>query len=164
VDVRAFRAAYAHGRVMDQWEYFREEGAKAQAKAGPLRTRYWIYTIAAVAFSVILLGLRFGSPTFNKDNFASSPRFMQVFVVLLDVSPLAFPALASFTLARLAIEDVDRRIGRFRDLQNKMRATLVDLSYCGSWDSLCRSVERTEKILFNEVLEWYSISRYSATN
>jgi len=163
VDVRAFRAAYAHGRVMDQWNYFREEGAKAQAKAGPLRTRYWIYTVAAVAFSVILMGLRFGSPAFDKNNFASSPWLMQAFMLLLDVSPLAFPALASFTLARLAIEDVDRRIGRFRDLQNKMRVTLVDLSYCGSWESLSRSVERTEKILFNEVLEWHSISRYSAT-
>ena len=64
----------------------------------------------------------------------------------------------------MAVEDVDRRIGRFRDLQEKMRLALIDLSFCGSWESLCRSVGKTEKILFNEVLEWYSISRYSATD
>jgi len=164
VDLKAFRSAYAHDRVMVQWSYFRDEADRAQAKAGPLRTRYWIYTVAAVVFSLTLLALRYGSPAFAEDNLSSSPWLVQAFMVLLDVSPLALPALASFTITRMALEDVDRRVGRFRDLQNKMRITLVDLSYCGSWESLCRSVERTEKILFNEVLEWYSISRYSATD
>jgi hypothetical protein len=164
VDIKAFRADYAHHRVMTQWHYFRNEGDKAQAKAGPLRARYWAYTFAAVICSVILFVLRFGSSTFNRENFSGSPWYVQVGMILLDVSPLAFPAMASFTLARMAIEDVDRRVGRFRDLQSKMHSTLVDLSFCGSWESLSHSVEKTEKILFNEVLEWYSISRYSATD
>jgi hypothetical protein len=164
VDAMAFRAAYAHDRIRKQLDYFRREGDAAQAKEGPLRTRYWTYTVFAFIFCVLLFWLRFLSPQFASDNFASSSLITQGFVTFLDIFPLALPALASFTLACLAIEDVDRRIRRFRDLQNKMRIALVDLSYCGSWDSLCRSVERTEKILFNEVLEWYSISRYSATN
>jgi hypothetical protein len=162
VDFKAFRSAYAHDRVLGQLKYFQGEGDRAVAKAGPIRTRYWIYTLAAVAFSLLLLGLRFWSKAFSSDAVAASPYSIKIVTIILDVLPLALPALASFTLARLAIEDVDRRIGRFRDLQNKMRLTLIDLSYCTSWESLCRSVERTERILFNEVLEWYSIARYSS--
>ena len=64
----------------------------------------------------------------------------------------------------IAIEDVYRRAGRFRDLQEKMRMTLIDLSLCGTWEGLRHSVMRTERILFNEVLEWHSIARYSATD
>jgi hypothetical protein len=164
VDLNAFRANYAHGRVMEQLCYFRGEADKAQAKSGPLRTRYWIYTVAAVVFSALVLGLQLVFHAFARDNFAAFPRWEQALLVLLDVLPLVLPALASFTITRLAIEDVDRRIGRFRDLENKMRITLVELSYCGSWESLCRAVTRTERILFNEILEWYSISRYSGTH
>ena len=85
-------------------------------------------------------------------------------MVLLDVSPLACPALASYMRTCMAIEDVDRRIGQYRDLQAKMRLALVDLSFCGSWESLVRTVERTEKILLNELLEWYSVSRYAQSS
>jgi hypothetical protein len=164
VDLEAFRAAYAHDRVMHQWKYFRDEGDKAEAKAGPLLTRYWTYTFFAVVFSVLLFVLRFFSHAFATDNFASSPLIIRGFVTVLNVFPLALPALASFTITHMAIEDVDRRIGRFRDLQEKMRLALIDLSFCGSWESLCRSVTRTERILFNEVLEWHSISSYSAAD
>jgi hypothetical protein len=163
VDLKAFRSAYAHERVMTQLEYFQVEAEKAEAKAGPLRTRYWIYTFSAFLFSGFLLGLLLFNPAFANDDFTSISWPLRTLIVLLDVSPLAFPALAAFTLSRMAIEDVDRRIGRFHDLREKMHLTLIDLSYCGSWESLGRSVAKTEKILFNEVLEWHSISRYSAT-
>jgi hypothetical protein len=164
VDIKDFRTAYAHDRVMGQLKYFRREGDRAEAKAGPLRLGYLYFTLIAFACSVILLALRFGSNPFVTENFASSSRSVQVLMVLIDASPLAFPAMASFTLTWIAIEDVYRRAGRFRDLQEKMRMTLIDLSLCGTWEGLRHSVMRTERILFNEVLEWHSIARYSATD
>jgi hypothetical protein len=164
VDLNTFRVAYAHERVMDQYQYFKQEGDKAEAKAGPLRKRYWIYTVAAFAFSLLLLGLRWFDPTFDADTHVDSPWYIWILSVLLDLSPLAFPAMASFTLTRRSIQEVDRRLGRFRDLQKKMHLTLIELSFCDSWDSLCRLVRRTEKVLFNEVLEWSTILQYSATD
>ena len=163
VDIKDFRTAYAHDRVMDQWNYFRGQWESAKAMAGPIRFRYWTYTVFAVIFSVLLLVLRSFSHQFTTDNFEGSSLRTQAFVVFLDVFPLALPAAASFTIAHMAIKDVDRRIGRFQDLQNQMGSALIDLSLCGSWECLHRSVERTERILFNEVLEWHSISRYSPT-
>ncbi len=82
-------------------------------------------------------------------------------MAVVEVYPLIFPALASYVIARMGIDEIDRRLGRFADLKEKMRVAMIDLYYCGSWESLSQSVERTEKILFNEVREWYSISWFS---
>jgi hypothetical protein len=163
VDIKAFRAAYARNRVMDQWVYFRNEKEKAEAKVGPMRVQYLYFTLLAVAASAILFALQIGGSPLATERYVSLPGYLQVFRGFMEVAPLAFPALASFTLTRMAIAEVDRRIGRFHDLQEKMRLTLVDLSYCGSWESLSRSVERAEKLLFKEVLEWYSLSHDSKT-
>jgi hypothetical protein len=158
VDIGAFRVAYARDRVMGQWEYFRSEGDKAEAKAGPLRVQYLYFTLIAFATSTILLALQMGNSPLSMDRNGNIPGYLLVFRGFMEVAPLLFPALASFTLTRMAIDEVDRRIGRFRDLQDKLHLTLIDLTYCGSWESLSHSVEKTEKLLFKEVLEWYSMS------
>ena len=159
IDIQNFRTAYAHNRVMTQLNYFRREWDKAKKKAEPLRTRYRFYTYSAVVFSGLLFLHRLVEVRFNWFDFW--PELRQAGMVLLEVYPLLFPALATFTITRMAIDEVDRRLGRFEDLKEKMRVTLIDLYYCGSWESLSRSVQRTEKILFNEVREWFSISWYS---
>jgi hypothetical protein len=155
VEIKDFRTAYTHERVMDQWKYFRREANMAEAKVRPLRSVYLVITIILLVCTLFRFLLFSKIPLFREDSFI---------VVLLDLSPVALPALASFALAWMAIEDLDRRAGRFRALQEKMRLTLVDLSLCGTWEGLRHSVERTERILFHEVQEWYNVSRYSAAD
>jgi hypothetical protein len=163
VDLASFRAAYARERVLDQWKYFQNEGDKAEAKVGPLRVEYLLFTLLAFAASAILLALQIGNSPLVAEKAIPMSLFNDAFRHFLEIAPLAFPALASFTITRLAIDEVDRRLGRFRDLQEKMRLALVDLSYCNSWDSISRCVEKTEKLLFKEVLEWYSMAMDSKT-
>jgi hypothetical protein len=160
IDVKTFRAAYAHHRVMDQLAFFKRQCEKAQAQGRLLRSLSWLFTIAAVFFSCLLLYMHIHYGL----GIEKLSLIKRSFMVLLDVSPLACPALASYMRTCMAIEDVDRRIGQYRDLQAKMRLALVDLSFCGSWESLVRTVERTEKILLNELLEWYSVSRYAQSS
>ena len=163
--IEEFRTAYAHNRVMEQLRYFRREWEKANQKAKPLRDRYRYYTYSAVFFSFFIVIYRLvifihGEFTFTSESWL---QFKEACMTVLEVYPLLFPALASYMIARMGIDEIDRRLGRFADLKEKMRVALIDLYYCSSWESLSLSVERTEKILFNEVREWYSVSWFSSS-
>jgi hypothetical protein len=160
VTVQAFRVAYAHNRVMDQLKYFRQEAKKAKAWMFPLRVAYLSFTLLAFATSAMLINLQTGNSTLFLDYDHLTPGW-KFFRYCLEVSPLTFPALASFTITWMAINEVDRRLGRFHDLQEQMRLALIDLTYCTSWEGIRVSVEKTEKLLFKEVLEWYSMAQDS---
>jgi hypothetical protein len=161
VGLDQFRADYAAGRVMHQLKYFEGEVKKAVALAKPLRTRYWVYTISAFASAGLALVVHAFHDRLTA-GLSLFPRWSGVlYHLLLDIAPLVLPAMASFTLAKMAIQDVERRLGRYHELQKSMHMALIDLSFCRSWTSLQKTVEQTEKILLNEVLEWYSVSKYS---
>jgi len=162
VDVKAFRAYYARHRVLHQYSYFQGQVEKAEAEAGPLRQRHKAYTLGALIVGLLLFFIRLFLPDYSTNAYASMPLYFRLSIMCFDMMPMVLPAMAAFVLTRLSVREVDRRIGRYRDLQQKMHTVLVDLSFCNSWESLSRTVENTEKILFHEVLEWYSIGKYSS--
>jgi hypothetical protein len=161
VDPTSFRAFYAHERVLDQHNYFRKQADKAQAELGPLRQRYRAYTVGALGISILLFFVHLFLPGYSANTYASMPIYFRLNIIVLDMMPVLLPAMAAFAMTRISVNELDRRIGRYRDLQHKMHIMLVNLSFCNSWESLTRTVERTEKILFHEVLEWYSIGKHS---
>ncbi len=70
--------------------------------------------------------------------------------------PIVAPILASWVLAWQAIESVSRKKIRFAEMKRLMQQALIDLIHCHSWEAVHHVVKRTEKVLLNEVLEWYS--------
>jgi len=41
-------------------------------------------------------------------------------------------------------------------MKRHMHQAMVDLVHCHSWEAVLHVVKKTEKVLLNEVLEWYS--------
>ena len=161
IDYRTFRAFYARKRVFHQHEYFRDQADQAQTQAGPIRQRYRAYTLGALGISLLLFFIHLVFKDYGTNHYEHLSAYFRICIFLFDLMPLVLPAMAAFALTRMAVREYDRRVGRYRDLQHKMHMAMVDLSFCGSWASLSRTVERTERILFHEVQEWYSIGKFS---
>jgi hypothetical protein len=161
IDAKSFRAFYARKRVLHQYNYFTDQVEKAEAEVAPLRERYRAYTLGAFILGIILFFIHLLLPDYSSDTYAWMPTYFRINIFIFDMLPMVLPAMAAFVLTRIAVRELDRRIGRYKDLQQKMHTALVDLSFCGSWTSLSKTVDRTEKILFHEVMEWYSIGKFS---
>jgi hypothetical protein len=71
------------------------------------------------------------------------------------------PAFASWILAWDAIETLGRRKARYREMQEDLHRALADLVQADTWEAVGDVVDRTEKMLLSEVLEWYCFIKYS---
>ena len=150
--LEAFKAGYGRRRLADQYRYFRKHANHASRVSARFGPAYWVLaglslftSFGAVIYqSVLGLPLRPGTWV----------NFYFQFI------PAIGPALASWVLAFQAIQSVGRRRVRYREMERWMRHALLDLARCTSWETAFPVVERAEKLLLNEVAEWYLVSKY----
>jgi hypothetical protein len=147
-----FKADYGNRRLLDQLNYFKKQ-ADGALKLGTWMTPfYWVFTCAA-------LGTAAGS-FFYQTVFGHTLINGTWLNFLFNFIPATAPALASWFLAFQAIQSVGRRRARFREMERLMHQALLDLTHCQSEDEVYHLVKRSEKLLLNEVLEWYSFVKY----
>jgi hypothetical protein len=114
---------------------------------------YWVLSGSALVISAFTLVLQWTlGPAFT---FVPAINF---FIVII---PIAAPALASWIVALQAIEAVSRKKARFLEMERLMHQALIDLVHCRSWESVHVVVQRAERQLLGEVLEWQSFVKYS---
>jgi hypothetical protein len=140
----AFKAHYGWRRLAHQYSYFETKSESARRTSSYLTPLYWIFSGAALITSgaAIVVQSAFHLGTWGN--------FFFVFV------PIVTPILASWVLAWQAIESVSRKKIRFAEMKRLMQQAMIDLIHCHSWEAVHHVVKRTEKVLLNEVLEWYS--------
>jgi hypothetical protein len=150
--LQEFKADYGTRRLLDQYRYFRKHADRAHtisSRFGPaytilVATSLLTATGAVVYQSVLGFPLRPGTVV----------NFFFSFI------PAIGPALASWVMAFQAIESVGRRQSRFREMQHWMRQGMADLGRCTTWKAVYEVVDWCEKLLLNEVTEWYLVSKY----
>ena len=162
VDAKVFRAYYAHTRVMDQYKYFEGQADGAEDEALPLRERYRAYTLAALVISVLLFVIHLILPDYSTNTYAMMPWHIRCMIVLLDMMPLV---LSGHGLVRV---DPHRHQGPRPPGRTLSRSPAADAHRAGR-SFVLQLVGKpfahggeTEKILFHEVLEWYSIGKFSS--
>jgi hypothetical protein len=154
VSLEAFKAGYGNRRLVDQYHYFKRQAEMANRHSSRLTPLYWILSGSALVLSALglviqlILGPNHGMPRWADSIF--------IFV------PTMAPALASWIVAWQALEAVSRKRARFVEMERLMHQALIDLIHCHSWEAVHHVVERTEKQLLGEVLEWYSFVKYSS--
>ena len=147
-----FKADYGVNRLVDQWIYFNKHATRAHrisARFGPaymglIALSLLTSTGAVVYQSALGFPLRPGTVV----------NFFFQFI------PAIGPALASWVMAFQAIESVGRRQARFREMEHWMRQAMEDLKRCRTWKATYELVDWAEKLLLNEVTEWYVVSKY----
>ena len=154
VPIGDFQRIYREKRIEDQLAYYRRQESRALPMLRRLRRYFWIATVAAIACVLTY------ASTLSMHMHA--PEWMQYTV--FDFLPIALPVTAAATISIISINDLQRRVARYRDMQATLEASRAQITYCSTWTSLERVVLRTERALLQEVIEWHSLASFSESH
>jgi hypothetical protein len=155
VPIAQFKLLYLEKRIDDQLSYYRRRLERALPPLLRLRAGFWFATTMAIACTA---GYAIGETlhwhwesSFGKELFFY---FM----------PISLPVVAAAFLSLISINDLHRRVARYREMVHQLMIARSQLPYCQTWNSVERIVQKTERVLLQEVLEWHSITSFSESH
>lgn len=152
--IEEFQRIYREKRIEDQLAYYRKQEQRALPMLRKLRRTFHIATVLAmvcVASYAITLSMH-----------VHVPAWIETFV--FSFLPISLPVAAAATISIISINDLQRRVARYRDMQSTLQSSLAQISHCGTWNSLERVVLGTERALLQEVIEWHSLASFSESH
>jgi hypothetical protein len=78
--------------------------------------------------------------------------------------PIVLPVLAAGFISLISINDLHRRVARYREMHIRLTAARKEAAFVQTWGSLERVVAKAERALLQEVFEWHSITSFSETH
>jgi len=154
VPIEEFKQIYLAKRIDDQLAYYDRQVNRALPLYRRLAATFSIATVLALvstAFYAISKTLHLEMPAWISGT---------TYVFL----PIALPAVAAAAISIISINDLQRRVARYREMQELLRASRAQVASCRTWNSLERVVLKTERALLQEVIEWHSIRSFSASH
>ena len=154
VSMVEFKQVYVAQRVDNQLAYYQRQEARALPLFQRLRLGFWITTILALLCTLTYaVAHTLHIPT---------PEWMQTSV--FHFLPIALPVVAAAFISLISINDLQRRVSRYREMQLMLADSRKQVTFCQTWNSLERVVLRTEHALLQEVLEWHSLTSFSESH
>lgn len=154
VAMEEFKQVYLATRIDDQLAYYRKQEGRALPLHGRLKMGFWISTwlaiISTLAYAICHSG-HLEVPAWVE---------MTVFYFL----PISLPVVAAAFISFISINDLQRRVARYREMRAMLEDSRKQVAYCQTWNSLERIVLKTERALLQEVLEWHSITSFSESH
>jgi hypothetical protein len=154
VSVAEFKEIYVGRRIDDQMAYYERQEARALPLFRRLKAGFWITTILALMCTLAY--------AFAHSLHVETPEWMQeTFFHLL---PISLPVVAAAFISMISINDLQRRVARYREMKLMLADSRKQVTYCQTWNSVERIVLRTEHALLQEVLEWHSITAFGESH
>ncbi len=150
-----FKEKYLTDRIDDQLGYYSKKLAQAEPLLVRLRLGFWIATILAIACTTLYA-------TDHTWHFAEFEGVTEEVVYYF--LPISLPVIAAAFMSFISINDLHRRLARYREMQALLGSARKQIVYSQTWSSLERIVQRTERALLQEVLEWHSITSFSESH
>ena len=150
-----FKQRYVAERIDGQLSYFARQESRAVPQLLRLRLGFFISTTAALvctalyALTTLLPGHK-------------NPAWMQAW--FFDFAPIVLPVLAASFLSLVSINDLHRRVARYKEMRIRLEAARKEAMFVQTWGSLERVVVKTERVLLQEVFEWNSITSFSESH
>jgi hypothetical protein len=154
VTMDEFKRIYLEKRIDDQIAYYRRQEARALPLFGRLKVGFWVVTLLAIICTLAYAVCR----TAHIE--VAEGITMSVFYFL----PISLPVVAASLISLISINDLQRRVARYREMQLMLDESRKQVSFCQTWNSLSRVVLRTERALLQEVLEWHSITSFAESH
>lgn len=154
IAMEEFRATYLEKRVDDQLAYYRRQEGRALPLFNGLKLGFWVATIVALLSTLAYAACRTAAlpvPHAIEENF-------------FYFAPISLPVAAAALISLISINDLQRRVARYREMQMMLTESRNRLLYCRTWNSLERVVLRTEHALLQEVLEWHSLTTFAESH
>ncbi len=154
VSLATFKALYLEKRIDDQAAYYRKQEARALPMFKRLRIGFWVATVIAIACT-------FAYAVAHTVH-AEVPEWLtQTAFYFL---PISLPVIAASFISLVSINDLQRRVARYREMQLMLADTRKRLLFCETWNSVERVVLKTERAFRQEMLEWHSITSFSESH
>jgi uncharacterized membrane protein YidH (DUF202 family) len=149
-----FKQNYIAQRIDDQIAYYERQEGRALPQFARLKAGFWITTILAIV-STLLFAV------------AATWHFKAAEWVVSSVFhflPITLPVVAAAFISLISINDLQRRVARYREMKFMLMGSRNQVKFCETWNSLERVVLKTERALLQEVLEWHSITSFSESH
>jgi hypothetical protein len=154
VSMDDFRRTYVERRIDDQLRYYHRQEARALPLFVRLKVGFWIATVLALVSTLLYAichSIGIAVPGWVEDT---------VFYFL----PITLPVLAAALISLISINDLQRRVARYREMQTMLSENRTRIQYAQTWNTLERVVLKTERALLQEVLEWHSITSFAESH
>jgi hypothetical protein len=87
-----------------------------------------------------------------------------VYPVVYHFGPIVLPVLAAGFISLISINDLHRRVARYREMHVRLLAARREAAFVQTWGALERVVAKNERALLQEVLEWHSITSFAESH
>jgi len=154
VPIEEFRSTYLEKRIDDQLAYYRRQEARALPMFTRLKRGFWIATILAIA-STLAYALCH-TAHIEVPDWTRTTAFYFL--------PISLPIVAAAFISMISINDLQRRVARYREMQVVLDESRMRVAFCQTWNSLERVVLRTERALLQEVIEWHSLTSFAESH
>jgi hypothetical protein len=154
VPMNEFKRIYLEKRIDDQLAYYRRQEARALPQFGRLKLGFWIATILALGCTL----------AYAVSHTAHLPVPEWITTTAFYFLPISLPVIAASFISLISINDLQRRVARYREMQVMLEANRKRATFCMTWNSLEGIVLRTERALRQEMLEWHSITSFTESH
>jgi nucleoside 2-deoxyribosyltransferase len=149
-----FKQNYMTQRIDDQIAYYQRQEGRALPQFSRLKAGFWISTWFAITCTLLYA-------------VAATWHFEPAEWVVASVFhflPITLPVVAAAFISLISINDLQRRVARYREMKFMLMDSRNQVKFCETWNSLERVVLKTERALLQEVLEWHSITSFSESH
>jgi len=149
-----FKQNYIAQRIDDQIAYYQRQEGRALPQFTRLKAGFWITTVLAISCTLVYAVAR--TWNFEPAEWVVSSVF--------HFAPITLPVVAAAFISLISINDLQRRVARYREMKHMLIESRNQVKYSETWNSLERVVLKTERALLQEVLEWHSITSFSESH
>jgi hypothetical protein len=154
VSIDEFRGIYLAKRIDDQLAYYRKREERALPLFFRLKAGFWVSTVLALGCTLAYAVCH--TAQVEVPEWVRSTGFYFL--------PIALPVVAAALISLISINDLQRRVARYREMQLMLAESRQQVAYCRTWNSLERVVLKTERSLLQEVLEWHSLTSFAESH
>ena len=154
VSMDEFKRLYLEKRIDDQLAYYRKQEARALPLFARLKLGFWVATILALGCTLAYALCH--TAHLEVPDWVTTA----VFYFL----PISLPVVAASFISLISINDLQRRVARYREMHLMLEDSRKRLTFCETWNSLERIVLKTERALRQEMLEWHSITSFTESH
>jgi hypothetical protein len=146
VEVVDFKERYLAERLVDQKRYLLRQSSLSAARGKRFRLAAKICSISAIVLSI----WTFIGSTMMKESITTSGLW-------LSLTTSGLFQLATISGALLVVNDCERRQKRYQALHDQLASLELELRAFGTWTPVIRVVNKVERVLLVELLEWRSL-------
>lgn len=150
-----FKQRYLSERIDGQLAYFLRQESRAVPLLGRLRGGFVVSSVLAIVFTAA-----YAAHSAMAEPIA--PSWMEMWI--FGFGPIVLPVLAAGFISLISINDLHRRVARYREMHVRLEAARKEAAFVQTWGSLERVVAKAERALLQEVFEWHSITSFTETH